>query len=119
MVRDVVEDEVIALSALGEVLSGVVDDVVSADGADHVHVLGAAHSSHLGAKRFGDLHGECTKASGSAVDQDLLTGLDPVAKELEGRRCRNPDSRSLLEGEVGWLRNEVILRGTYILGKST
>src|SRR2546421_2930796 len=49
MVPDVVEDEVVALPTLGEVLTRVIDDMVSADGADHVHVPRAAYACHFGA----------------------------------------------------------------------
>jgi hypothetical protein len=37
-----VEDEVVALSPVGEVLTGVIDNVVSADGADQVNLCRAA-----------------------------------------------------------------------------
>src|SRR6266511_941996 len=47
-----VEDQVIPLPASGEVLFCVADDVVSADGADRVHLRRAAHAGHLGAERF-------------------------------------------------------------------
>src|SRR6202011_6218363 len=121
MVRYVVEDEVVALTALGEVLARVIDDTVSADGADHFHVLGAADAGHVSAKRLGDLDGRCADAPRGAVDQNLLAGLDLalIAKQLKSGGCRDPDGRGLLECEVGGLQDEMVLRGARILGKRT
>src|SRR5579872_967048 len=109
MVRHVVEDEVVAPPVSGEVLARVVDDMVSADRADHLRVLRAADSGHLGAESLGDLYGERTDATGRAVDQDLLAGLDLalIAKQLESRRCRHADGRGLLKSEVGGLEQEM------------
>src|SRR5260370_30370459 len=76
MVSHVVEDEVVALPTLGEVLVGVVDDMVCTDGADHVHVLRTADTGHLGAVGLGDLHRERSNASRGTIDQDLPAWLD-------------------------------------------
>src|SRR5450759_2562743 len=94
--------------------------MVSADGADHVHVLRAAHAGHFGAERLGELHSERTQASRRTVDQYLLARLDfsLIAKNLEGGGCGHPDRRGLLEGEVGRLRQEMVLCGAHILGES-
>src|SRR2546423_1005626 len=119
MVPDVVEDEVVAFLTLGEVLPGVVDDMVSADRSDHVDVLRAAHACHLGTERFGDLHRERSEASRRAVDQNLVTWLDLplVAKQLQCRGCGDPDRGCLLEREAGRLWHEVVRRGARVLGK--
>ena len=86
MVGHVVEDEVVALLAAGEVLLGVVDDVVGPDGVDQVHVSGAAHAGHLGSQCLGNLHREGADAAGGAVDQDFLPSFYAavVANGLEG-----------------------------------
>src|ERR1700674_1456680 len=120
MVRHVVEDEVVALPASGEVLGCVVDDMVSADGPDHLLILCAAHAGHLSAERFGDLHGESPDAAGSAVDQDLLAWLDValIAKKLEGGRCRHADGGGLLKSQVGGLGHEMFCCSARVLGKS-
>src|SRR4030088_999273 len=99
MVRHVVEDEVVTLRVPGEVLGCVVDDMVSADGPDHLHVLRAADAGHLGSESFCDLHGESPNATRSAVDQDLLAWLDIalIAKKLEGRRSRHAYCGGLLK----------------------
>ena len=41
------QDQVVAPAAVGEVRAGVVDDVIGADRADHVHVPRAAYAGHL------------------------------------------------------------------------
>ena len=81
----VVEHQVVALVAPGEVLPGVVDDVIGAERSHEVDVPRAAHRGHLRAERFRDLHGERPDASRGAVDQDLLPRLKLplVAKTLE------------------------------------
>ena len=68
--------DVVAVLAVGEVVAGVVDDVVGAERADQVDLGGAAHAGDLGAERLGDLHGERADASRRADDQHLLPGLD-------------------------------------------
>src|SRR5579864_17320 len=118
MVTYVVEDEVVALLALREVFLGVIDDMVGADRADHVHVPGAAHSGDVSAECLGDLDGERPEATRRTVDQDPVTGLDLASKQLEGRCRGHPDGGRLLEREVGRLRQEVVLRGTRVLGES-
>src|SRR5579872_5061942 len=97
VVRHVVEDEVVAPTVLGEVLVRVVDDMVSPDGADHLHVLRAAHAGHLGAESLGDLHGKRPDAPRRAVDQNLLSWLylALIAKKLEGGGCGHADRRGL------------------------
>src|SRR5439155_23232493 len=99
MVPHVVEDEVVAFLPQGEVLPGVVDDMVSADRSDHVHVPRAAHACHLGTERFCDLHRERSEASRRTVDQDLLTWLDLrlVPTQLTAGGSGHPDGCCRLE----------------------
>ena len=73
-----VEHQVVALVAPGEVLLGVVDDVVGAERSDEIDVPRAAHAGHLRSECLGDLHGERAHASRRAVDQDLLSRLEPA-----------------------------------------
>src|SRR5437660_10584481 len=99
MVRNEIEDQVVPLPGQGEVLYGVVDDVVRADRTDQVNISGARHARHLGAKSSGGLDSDRAHASGGAIDQDSITLLEaaPVTKRLErgatGKRysCRLPD----------------------------
>ena len=88
VVPDVVEDEVVALSALREVLLGVVDDVVGADRADQVDVPGAGDAGHLGTERLGDLHGERAHAARRPVDRG------PSARAGRVRRRAGAGGRS-------------------------
>jgi hypothetical protein len=73
MVRDQVEKEVVFLSAAREIFSRVINDSVSADGPDHLHVSRTANTCNFSTKYFGDLHGECTNTSGRTINQNLLT----------------------------------------------
>ena len=88
MVSHAIEHEVVSLTAPGEIFVGVVDDMVGADRSDQVHISRAAHTGHVRAERFGDLHGERTHTSRRTVDQDLLAWLNPS-------RCEGPARRSI------------------------
>src|SRR6266850_6026902 len=91
MVRHEVENYVVLFSTAGEILSGVINDVICAYGADHFHIPRTANAGNLSAKRFGDLYSERTHASGGAIDQDLLArlNLSLVAKTLQGNESRH------------------------------
>src|SRR5437867_1968324 len=111
MVSHEVEDNIVVLAIAGEIFSLVIDDVVCTDGADHFHVPGTANASHVGTKRFGDLYGERTHASGGAINQDLPAGLNVslVAKPLQGSEsCHRRRSR-LLERYVVRLQHQCFL----------
>jgi hypothetical protein len=70
------QDQVIAPPSSGEVLLGVVDDVVGPERADQVDTVGAAHPGHLGAERLGQLDREAAHPTRGPDDHDLLAGLD-------------------------------------------
>ena len=118
--RGVVQDEVVALAPPGEVLLRVVDDVIGADGADQLQLARAAHAGDFRAGRPGDLDGERADAAARSHDQDLLTRgyLAVVPDRLERRQARHRHGRGLLEGDVGRLRREVLLRGRSVFGES-
>src|ERR1700730_8020916 len=103
MVPHVVEDEIVARAALGEVPLCVVDEMVSADGADLVQVPRAAYGGYFGAERLGDLHRERSEAPRGTVDQDFLTlrDLPLIPKKLKGRGRGYPDSCGFLAREAG------------------
>ena len=84
MVPHQVENQVVTLPAPGEVLLGVINDVICADGADHLHISRTAYAGHISAERLGDLYTERTDTSRRAVNQDLLPrmNLSLVAKTL-------------------------------------
>jgi hypothetical protein len=51
--------------------------MIGAERCHQIQVPCAAHASHFGAERFGNLYCVGSNATGSAVDQDLLSGLKP------------------------------------------
>ena len=115
-----VEDEVVAPIAPGEVLGGVVDDVVGSESASLLDVGGAAHGRHLGSERLRDLDRERADCARGAVDQHLLTGLDPalVTKPLQRGQPGDADSSRLLEGDVrGLAHDPALLTHAHVLGE--
>src|SRR4051794_30640653 len=112
-----VENDVVAVLAGCEVVGGVVDEVIGAEGADRVELRGAAHAGDLGSERLGDLDGESSHAARRADDQDLLPGLDPsvVANRLEGGKCGDGNRSRLLERQLRWLVRELVRSGACVL----
>ena len=108
MVSNAVENQVVALRTFGEILLGVIDDPICADGSDHVHISRAANAGHICAERLGDLDGERAHASRRAIDQDLLPGLDLslVAKTLQCGECRDGYGGRLLKCDVAWFDDQ-------------
>jgi hypothetical protein len=89
MVGDEVEDHVVAGAAGGEVLGGVVDHVVGAEGAYVLGLAAAADARHLGAHGLRKLHGESADAARRAVDEHVLPGGHPGEPEaLQGGVAR-------------------------------
>ena len=114
------EDDVVAPPVGGDVLPGVVDDLVGAERADQVQVPGAAHPGHLGPEPLGELHGEGADAARGADDQDLLARLDArvVAQALQGGQRGQGDGRGLLEAQVGRLALDHVLGDADVLGEA-
>src|ERR1700721_1654011 len=102
MIPDSVEKKVITSPAPGEILLGIVNDPIYADGSNHVHISCTAHAGHICAERLGDLHSERTHASRCTIDQDLLPrlNLSLVAKTLQSGECRNRYTSRLLKRHV-------------------
>src|SRR5437879_2439706 len=121
MVRNIVENHVVAFSTFSEILFRVINYVIRAERSDKIDISGAANASDIGAESFRDLHRECAHASRRAVNQDLLTRLDFsfVAKSLQRRDARYVYRSCLLKREIGRLQRDCALGApTYILGKS-
>src|SRR6266404_7970425 len=99
MIRHEVENQVVVLSTFREILSGVINDVICADGSDHFNVPHTANARNFSAERLGDLHGERTHPSCRTVDQDLLPrlNLSLVAQTLKGGDSRQGHSSGLLK----------------------
>src|SRR5439155_5667 len=122
MVRNIVENHVVAFSTFSEILFRVINHVIRAERSDKINISGAANASNIGAESFRDLHRECAHASRRAVNQDLLTRLDFsfVAKSLQRRDARYVYRSCLLKREIGRLQRDCALGApTYILGKRT
>src|SRR5438552_9313596 len=119
MIRHEVENQVVVLSTFREVLSGVINDVICADGSDHFNVPRTANAGNFSAERLGDLHSERTHASSRTVDQDLLPrlNLSLVAKTLQGGECCYGYSSRLLKRCVIRLHDQFGLGSTGILRK--
>src|SRR5712691_10421790 len=119
MIPSAVENQVITLPTFGEILSSVINDVIRADGSDHVHIPGTAYASDLCAERLGDLHSEGTHASRRPINEDLLPRLKVslVAKTLQCGECRHRCRSRLLKRHAIWLHDQCRLGSTHILGK--
>jgi len=77
-VHHVVEDDVVAPLVAGEILLGVVDDVIGAERSDQFHVPRTAHAGDLRAGRPGDLHRKGPDAARRTVDQHPGPRSDPA-----------------------------------------
>jgi hypothetical protein len=112
MVRNEIENQVVASSAPGEILLRMINDPIGPEGSDHFHISGTAHAGHVCAERLGDLHGERSYAPGGAVDQDVLPRLHVplIAKTLQGGEGRDWYRRRFLKRHVGWLHAFMLRR---------
>src|ERR1700733_7083914 len=118
MVPDAVENQVVATPSVGEILLGVINDMICADRSNHVDIPCAAHAGHLYAKGLGDLNGERTHASRRTINQDLLPRLNlSLAKSLQCGECRHRYRSRLLKGHVIRFHNQCRLGSTRILSE--
>jgi hypothetical protein len=69
MVADIVEDEVVAAIALGEIRALIVDGMIGADPACQICCVAGAHCGHFRAERPPELHGEGADSAHRAVHQ--------------------------------------------------
>src|SRR6267143_5764960 len=102
MIRHEIENQIVMFSTFREILSGVINQRVCADGSDHFNVPRTANARNFSAERLGDLHSERTHASSRTVNQDLLPRLDLslVAKALQGGDSRQGYRSRLLKRRV-------------------
>jgi len=93
------KDEIILASILGEILFGVVNDVICAYRARHLQIPRAAHGSHFRSKRLGNLHCKRTHPARRSVDQNFLPWLNMplIAQALQGSEGCRGHSRSFLK----------------------
>lgn len=115
-----VEDDVVALPAVGDVPPCVVDDVIGPDGRDQVHLRRAAHPGDVRTECLGDLDDERPDAAGRADDQHPLPGLYPpsVADCLQSSQTRDADSGRLLRRQVRRRGCELARGGAGVLGEA-
>src|SRR6266404_6823418 len=119
MVRHEIENHVVKFSTFREILSGVINDVICADGADHFNVPRTANARNFRAELPGDLHSERSHPSCRTVNQDLLPrlNLSLVAKALQGGESGQGYRSRLLERRVDRFHDQCRLGGICILGK--
>ena len=55
---DHIKDQIILFSAFGEVLAGVINDMICAQRAQKVQLAGVIHPGHFSPVQFGQLHGK-------------------------------------------------------------
>ena len=113
------QDQIVTLPTFCEIFPGVINDMVCANRSRRVHIPRAAHGSDFRPEGFGNLDRECTHATRSAINQNLVATLDPslITKTLQGSACRNWYRCCLLERTIGWLQRQFIFNSTHILGK--
>jgi hypothetical protein len=75
-IADVVQDDVVALVALGEIVLRVVDHMVRAERAHELDVARAAYAGDISTVVLRELNRKRAHTARRAVDQDLLSGLD-------------------------------------------
>jgi hypothetical protein len=114
-----VEDDVVAVAGVGEVLPGVIDDVVGAERPHQLGFRGAADAGHLRVVGLCELHGERPHATAGADDQDALpsSNLALVAQSLEGGRARRGNGRCLREAEARRLAREPVRSRACVLSE--
>jgi len=104
-----IQEQVITNCAACEVLFRIVDDVVGSKRFNQIRILRAAHASHFRTQCGGDLDGKCADASGCAVDQHLLSGLNlaQVTQPDERGLCGHGNGCCSFVGDGRWLDREL------------
>src|SRR6266446_10747880 len=107
MVRNAVENHVVTLLPLGEILLGIINDPICADGPEHVQIPRAAYAGDICAEGLGDLDRECPHASRRTVDQNLrsrrnlsLFAQAASPKSLQYRQSRDRYRSGLLKRHI-------------------
>jgi hypothetical protein len=115
-----VEDDVVALPAVGGVLAGVVDDVVGTQRPDRLDLRRPAHAGDLGSVRLGDLDGEAAHPARGADDQHPLAGphLPVVVHRLQGGEPGDRRGRGLLGRQRGRTGHQFGRAGGRVLGEA-
>ena len=102
---------------MGEVLAGVIDDMRSADRAQHLELGGAVHSGHLGSIVPGELDGDGSDAAPGTIHQYLLSAADAgFAEVIQGLLSPKRDGGGLFIGQVRWPGRQQLFWHTDIFG---
>src|ERR1700739_1040063 len=114
-----IENNLVALAAGREILTGVVNHLLCADSAHKIHVACAANARDLSAHPLGNLHRKYAHAPRRAVNQDCLPRLNLpfVSKGLERRESPDRNRGRLLVSHVLRFQCDERLRGRYIFSK--
>src|SRR6266849_3983214 len=96
---DQIEYQIMLPPTLGKVFPGVINDMVCAKRTHEVQLTCVIHPSNFSPVLFGQLHGERTSTTTSAVDQNSLPrlNLSLIANPLEGDHSHLRDGRRFLE----------------------
>lgn len=114
-----VDDQVVP-GAVGEVFTGVVDYLVSAEIFHQVEFVGAAYPGDLRAECLGQLHGETSDTAGRAGDQHPLPCLHPPGFQgLPRGAPGDSEDRGVLERATRRFVDQLVLAGRGVLGEGT
>jgi hypothetical protein len=96
------QNQVVTLPTPREIFQGVINDMVCANGSRSVRVPRTAHSNNFSPEPFRNLDREPAHVARGAIDQDLLTWLNPfrVAKTLKRSYGRHGYGCCVLERYV-------------------
>jgi hypothetical protein len=98
------QNQVIALTDAGEILTGVINDMIRAQRTKPFHFFRAGYCCDFRAEGFCDLHSERAHASRRADNCHSVPGLDAtLTQSLQRRDRRHRHCRRLLKGQVGRL----------------
>jgi hypothetical protein len=75
---------------LGEILPGVINDLIGSQGFYKFYICSAAYPGHFRPKVPGKLYRSTTDRSRSAVNQDFLSALDVSLISKEKQRGNRP-----------------------------
>jgi hypothetical protein len=102
MIPNAIEHNIVTSSISREVLPRVIDHMIRANRANHLHIPRATYAGNLRANPFGNLDCERAHPARRTIDQNFLPRLQPclIAKTLHRRESRNRNTPRLVERHV-------------------